>query len=106
MRSLRRIYGVSLADRRIRNEEIHRTEIRMAKKIYDDKVSGKRDRGRPQLIFKNTVSFLCAPFSLTTHSVKLEENKIKKKNYTPKRLVKCMYFFIIYFCNHLIIKII
>ena len=28
----------------------------MAKKIYDGKVSGKRDRGRPRLTFENTVS--------------------------------------------------
>ena len=69
MRSLCRICGVSLADR-IRNEEIHRmagtsedvtvrmknvlswfghvermSDERMAKKIYDGKVSGKRGRG-------------------------------------------------------------
>ena len=29
---------------------------RMAKKIYDGKVSGKRHRGRPRLTFENTVS--------------------------------------------------
>ena len=29
---------------------------RMAKKIYDRKVSGKRGRGRPRLTFENTVS--------------------------------------------------
>ena len=28
----------------------------MRKKIYDGKVSGKRDRGRPRLTFENTVS--------------------------------------------------
>ena len=28
----------------------------MAKKIYDGKMSGKRDRGRPRLTFENTVS--------------------------------------------------
>ena len=28
----------------------------MAKKIYDGKVSGKRDRRRPRLTFENTVS--------------------------------------------------
>ena len=81
MRSLRRICGVSLADR-IRNEEVHRmagtnedvtvrmqknvlswfghfermSHERMVKKIYDGKVSGKRDRRRPRLTFKNTVS--------------------------------------------------
>ena len=67
---------------RIRNEEIHRmtgtsenvtvrikknmlrwfghvermSDERMAKNIYDGKVSGKRDRGRPRLTFENTVS--------------------------------------------------
>ena len=82
MRSLRRICGVSLA--RIRNEEIHRitgtsedvtvrmkknvlswfghvgrmSDERMAKNIYDGKVSGKRDRGRPWLIFENTLKIL------------------------------------------------
>ena len=81
MRSLRRICGVSLADR-IRNEEVHRmagtnedVTVRMkknvlswfghvermsyertAKKIYDGKVSGKRDRWRPRLTFENTIS--------------------------------------------------
>ena len=81
MRSLRRICGVSLADR-IRNEEIHRmtgtsenvtvrmkknvlswfghmermSDERMAKNIYDGKVSGKRDRREPRLTFENTVS--------------------------------------------------
>ena len=28
----------------------------MGKKIYDGKVSGKKDRGRPRLTFENTVS--------------------------------------------------
>ena len=80
MQSLRRICGVSLADR-IRNKEIHRmvgisedvtvrmknvlswfghvermSDERMAKKIYNGKVSGKRGRGRPRLTFENTVS--------------------------------------------------
>ena len=32
------------------------SDQRMAKKIYDGKVSGKRRRGRPRLTFKNTVS--------------------------------------------------
>ena len=80
MRSLRRMCGVSLADR-ICNQEIHRMagtsedvtvrmkknvlswfghvermrDGRIAKKIYDGKVSGKRDRGRPRLTFENTV---------------------------------------------------
>ena len=72
MRPLRRICGVSLPDR-ISNEEMHgvvgtsedvtvrvkqnvlswfgdveqMSDERMAKKIYDGKESGKRDRGRP-----------------------------------------------------------
>ena len=76
MRSLRRICGVSLADR-IRNEEVHRiagtsedvtvrmkknvlswfghvermSNERMSKKMYDGKVSGKRGRGRPRFTF-------------------------------------------------------
>ena len=32
------------------------SDERMAKKIYDGKVSGKRGRGRPRLTFENTVS--------------------------------------------------
>ena len=32
------------------------TDERMAKKIYDGKVSCKRGRGRPRLTFENTVS--------------------------------------------------
>ena len=32
------------------------SDERMAKKIYDGKVSGKRDRGRPRLTFENKVS--------------------------------------------------
>ena len=32
------------------------SDERMAKKIYDGKESGKRDRGRPQLTVENTVS--------------------------------------------------
>ena len=32
------------------------SDQRMAKKIYDGKVSGKRDIGRPRLTFDNTVS--------------------------------------------------
>ena len=32
------------------------SDERMAKKIYDEKVTGKRVRGRPRLIFENTVS--------------------------------------------------
>ena len=32
------------------------SDERMAKKIYDGKVRGKRDRGRPRLTFENTVS--------------------------------------------------
>ena len=32
-----------------------KSDERMAKKIYDEKVSGTRDMGRPRLIFKNTV---------------------------------------------------
>ena len=81
MQSIRKICGVSLADR-IRNEEVHRmvgtskdvtmrmkknvlswfghvermSDERMAKQIYDGKVSGKRGRGRPRLTFENTVS--------------------------------------------------
>ena len=81
MRSLRRIFGVSLADR-IRNGDVHRmagtsedvtvrmkknvlslfghvermSDERMAKKIYAGKLSGKRGRGRPRLTFENTVS--------------------------------------------------
>ena len=47
-RSLRRICGVSLADR-IHNEEIHRmiitSEDVTAKKIYDGKLSGTRGKG-------------------------------------------------------------
>ena len=80
MQSLRSIYGVSLADR-IRNEEIHRmagtsddvtvrmkknmlswfghvermSDERMAKKIYDGKVSGKRSRWRSRLTFENSI---------------------------------------------------
>ena len=81
MRSLRRICGVSVADR-IHNEEIHRragtsedvtvrmkknvlswfelvermSDERMVKEICDGKVSGKRGRRRPRLTFENTVS--------------------------------------------------
>ena len=33
-----------------------RSDERLAKKIYDGKVSGKRDRGRPRLNYENTVS--------------------------------------------------
>ena len=81
MRSLRRIYSVSLAHR-IGNEETHRmlgicedvtvrvkknvlswfghvelmSEEKIAKNIIYTKVSGKRDRGRPRLTFENTVS--------------------------------------------------
>ena len=83
MQSLRRICGVSLADR-IRNEEIHRmagtrmagedvtvrmkknmlswfghvermSDERMAKEIYDGKVSGKRGRRRSRLTFENSI---------------------------------------------------
>ena len=80
MRSLRRICGVSLADW-IRNEAIHRmagisedvtvrmkknvlswfghvermSDERMAKKIYEGKVSGKRGRRRSQLTFENSI---------------------------------------------------
>ena len=32
------------------------SDERMAKKIYDGKVSGNRDRRRPRLTFENTVS--------------------------------------------------
>ena len=55
MRSLRRIYGVSLADR-IRNEE----------------VSGKRGRGSPRLTFENTISMI------------LKEGHVKSTR-TPRR---------------------
>ena len=97
MRSLRRICGVSLADR-IRNEEVHRmagtsedvtvrmkknvlswfghvnrmSDERITKKIYDGKVSVKRGRGRPRLTFENTVSKI------------LEENHVKSMR-TPRR---------------------
>ena len=80
MRSLRSICGVSLADR-IRNEEVHRmagtseditvrmkknvlswfghvermSDQRMAKEIYDGKVSGKRGRKRSRLTFENSI---------------------------------------------------
>ena len=45
---------------------------RMAKKIYDGKVSGKRGTGRPRLTFENTVSKI------------LEESHIKSMK-TPRR---------------------
>ena len=32
------------------------SDERMAKKIYDGKVSGKRGRGKPRLTFENTIS--------------------------------------------------
>ena len=32
------------------------SDERMAKKIYDEKVSGKRGSGRPRLTFENTAS--------------------------------------------------
>ena len=32
------------------------SDEKMAKKIYDGKMTGKRDRGRPRLNFENTVS--------------------------------------------------
>ena len=44
----------------------------MAKNIYDGKVSGKRDRGRPRLTFENTVSKI------------LEEGHVKSMR-TPRR---------------------
>ena len=44
----------------------------MAKKIYDGKVSGKRDKGRSRLTFENTVSKI------------LEEGHIKSMR-TPQR---------------------
>ena len=45
---------------------------RLANKIYDGKVSGKRDRERPRLIFENTVSKI------------LEEGHVKSMR-TPRR---------------------
>ena len=48
---------------------------RMAKKIYDGKVSGKRDRGRPRLTFENIVPKI------------LEEGHVKSMR-TPRRV--CM----------------
>ena len=100
MRFVRSICGVSLADR-IDNEEVHRiagtsdditlrlkknvpswlghvermSDERMAKNIYNGKVNGKRDRGRPQLTFENTVSKI------------LEESHLKSMR-TPRR--ECM----------------
>ena len=44
----------------------------MAKKIYDGKVSGKRERGRPRLTFVSTVSNI------------LEEGHVKSMR-TPSR---------------------
>ena len=48
------------------------SDDRMAKKIYDGKVSGKRNWGRPRLTFKNTVSKI------------LEEGHVKNM-WTPRR---------------------
>ena len=48
------------------------SDERMAKKIYDGKVSGKRDRGRPRLTFENTVSKI------------LEEGHVKSTRIPPE----------------------
>ena len=48
------------------------SDERIAKKIYDRKVSGKRGRGRPRLTFENTVSKI------------LEEGHVKSTR-TPRR---------------------
>ena len=48
------------------------SDERMAKKIYDGKVSGKRGRGRPPLTFETTVSKI------------LEEGHVKSMR-TPQR---------------------
>ena len=48
------------------------SDERMAKKIYDGKVSGKSGRGRPRLTFENTVSKI------------LEEGHVKSMR-TPRR---------------------
>ena len=89
--------NVGVTDR-IRSEEIHRmagtsedvtvrikknvlswfahvkrmSDERMAKKIYDGKVSGKKGRGNPRLTFENTVSTI------------LEEGHVKSMR-TPRR---------------------
>ena len=51
---------------------VRMSDERMAKKVFDGKVSGKRGRGRPQLIFENTVSKI------------LEEGQVKSTR-TPRR---------------------
>ena len=40
---------------------------RMAKKIYDGKVRGKRGRGRPRLTFENTISKILGGSLRKTH---------------------------------------
>ena len=47
------------------------SDERMAKKIYDGRVSSKRGRGRPRLAFENTVS-------------KIQEGHVKSMR-TPRR---------------------
>ena len=52
------------------------SDERIAKKIYDGKVSGKRGRGRPRLTFENTVSKI------------LEEGHVKSMKHARRACMK------------------
>ena len=63
------------------------SDERLANKIYDGKVSGKRDRGRPRLTFENAVSKLLEEGHVK--SMRTQKNNAQTSCYRMYTLEKC-----------------